>query len=69
MCWCSGLNDRGEVFVLGATNRVEMVDPALRRPGRFDRELLVPLPGQCWLLHERAPGRVSGFPLQTCPVA
>lgn len=40
-----GLSDRGEVVVIGATNRVDAIDPALRRPGRFDRELLFPLPG------------------------
>ena len=34
-----GLDDRGEVIVIGATNRIENIDPALRRPGRFDREL------------------------------
>lgn len=39
-----GLDDRGEIVVIGATNRVDAIDPALRRPGRFDRELLFPLP-------------------------
>ncbi|RZF32225.1 hypothetical protein LSTR_LSTR011497, partial [Laodelphax striatellus] len=39
-----GLDDRGEVVVIGATNRLDAIDPALRRPGRFDRELLFPLP-------------------------
>lgn len=34
-----GVIDRGEVVVVGATNRPEAVDPALRRPGRFDREV------------------------------
>ena len=34
-----GLSSRGDVVVLGATNRVDAVDPALRRPGRFDREV------------------------------
>jgi SpoVK/Ycf46/Vps4 family AAA+-type ATPase len=32
-------------FSLGATNRIDSIDPALRRPGRFDRELFFPLPG------------------------
>ena len=34
-----GLDDRGQVIVIGATNRIDSIDPALRRPGRFDREL------------------------------
>ena len=34
-----GLKERGRVIVIGATNRPEAVDPALRRPGRFDREI------------------------------
>lgn len=36
-----GLKSRGQVIVIGATNVPEMVDPALRRPGRFDRELSI----------------------------
>ena len=39
-----GLDSRGQVVVIGATNRPDAIDPALRRPGRFDRELLFPLP-------------------------
>ncbi|XP_014219743.1 ATPase family AAA domain-containing protein 2 isoform X2 [Copidosoma floridanum] len=39
-----GLSDRGEVILIGATNRIDAIDPALRRPGRFDRELFFPLP-------------------------
>jgi len=39
-----GPEDRGNVVVIGATNRIDSVDPALRRPGRFDREIEVPLP-------------------------
>lgn len=41
-----GLDNRGEVIVIGATNRVDSIDPALRRPGRFDRELFFPLPSR-----------------------
>jgi ATP-dependent Zn protease len=39
-----GLDARGEVVVIGATNRLDSIDPALRRPGRFDRELRFSLP-------------------------
>ena len=39
-----GLNERGNVIVLGATNRPDSVEPALRRPGRFDREFEIPVP-------------------------
>ncbi|CAD6199491.1 unnamed protein product [Caenorhabditis auriculariae] len=39
-----GLDGRGEVVVIGATNRLDTIDPALRRPGRFDRELNFSLP-------------------------
>lgn len=40
-----GLDSRGQVVIIGATNRPDSLDGALRRPGRFDRELLFPLPG------------------------
>ncbi|OAE19883.1 hypothetical protein AXG93_1130s1360 [Marchantia polymorpha subsp. ruderalis] len=39
-----GLSSRGSVIVIGATNRPDALDPALRRPGRFDREIYFPLP-------------------------
>ncbi|MEM8869603.1 MAG: AAA family ATPase [Pseudomonadota bacterium] len=39
-----GLGDRGQVVVMAATNLPHAVDPALRRPGRFDRELTFPAP-------------------------
>ncbi|PWY98015.1 AAA-domain-containing protein [Testicularia cyperi] len=39
-----GMDGRGQVVVIGATNRPDSVDPALRRPGRFDREFYFPLP-------------------------
>ncbi|MEM4237549.1 MAG: CDC48 family AAA ATPase [Candidatus Nitrosocaldaceae archaeon] len=41
-----GLSDRGNVIIIGATNRPESVDPALRRPGRFDREIEVNIPNR-----------------------
>ena len=41
-----GLTERGNVIVLGATNRQDSVDPALRRPGRFDREVEVSVPNE-----------------------
>jgi transitional endoplasmic reticulum ATPase len=39
-----GLEERGQVVVIGATNRVDAIDPALRRGGRFDREIEVGVP-------------------------
>jgi AAA family ATPase, CDC48 subfamily len=39
-----GLESRGNIIVIAATNRPNAVDPALRRPGRFDREIEIPLP-------------------------
>jgi len=39
-----GLKSRGNVIVIGATNRIDAVDPALRRPGRFDREIETGIP-------------------------
>ncbi|XP_066139114.1 ATPase family AAA domain-containing protein 2-like isoform X2 [Euwallacea fornicatus] len=40
-----GLDNKPGVIVIGATNRLEAIDPALRRSGRFDKELYFPLPG------------------------
>lgn len=39
-----GLSERGNVIVIGATNRPDSIDPALRRPGRFDREVEIGVP-------------------------
>ncbi len=39
-----GLESRGQVIVIGATNIPNTIDPALRRPGRFDREISIPIP-------------------------
>ena len=41
-----GLKSRGKVIVIGATNRINAIDPALRRPGRFDREISLNVPGK-----------------------
>jgi transitional endoplasmic reticulum ATPase len=39
-----GMSSRGKVVVIGATNRINAIDPALRRPGRFDREIEIGVP-------------------------
>jgi transitional endoplasmic reticulum ATPase len=39
-----GLKSRGKIVVIGATNRINSIDPALRRPGRFDREIELSVP-------------------------
>ena len=41
-----GLDARGDVIVIGATNRADTIDPALRRGGRFDREIEIGVPGE-----------------------
>lgn len=41
-----GLDNRGHVIVIAATNIPGALDPALRRPGRFDREISIPIPDQ-----------------------
>ncbi|MEM4326293.1 MAG: CDC48 family AAA ATPase [Candidatus Pacearchaeota archaeon] len=41
-----GLKSRGKVIVIGATNRINSIDPALRRPGRFDREIEINVPSK-----------------------
>lgn len=39
-----GIESRGQIIVIGATNIPDVLDPALRRPGRFDREISIPIP-------------------------
>jgi transitional endoplasmic reticulum ATPase len=41
-----GLGGKGEIIVIAATNREDSIDPALRRPGRFDREIEIGIPGR-----------------------
>ncbi len=41
-----GLKSRGKIVVIGATNRPQSLDPALRRPGRFDREIQIGVPNK-----------------------
>lgn len=41
-----GLGDRNGVFVIAATNRPDMIDPAMMRPGRLDKPLFVQLPSE-----------------------
>ncbi|MFN7104971.1 MAG: CDC48 family AAA ATPase [Pyrobaculum sp.] len=52
-----GLQERGQVVVIGATNRPDAVDPALRRPGRFDREI--------WINPPDVKGRVEILQIHT----
>ena len=39
-----GINSRGKIIVIGASNRPNAIDQALRRPGRFDREIEIGIP-------------------------
>jgi len=48
----------GKVVVIGATNRIDTIDPALRRPGRFDRELLFTLPSKVFQAYVRFPSSI-----------
>lgn len=54
-----GLKSRGKVIVIGATNIPDVIDPALRRPGRFDREIRIDVPDrngrkEILLIHTRS---------------
>ena len=57
-----GLAGRGNVIVIGATNRVNALDPALRRPGRFDREIEIGVPDKK-SRHEILQIHTRGMPL------
>ena len=57
-----GLTGRGNVIVIGATNRPDALDPALRRPGRFDREIEIGIPDK-GARHEILQIHTRGMPL------
>jgi len=64
-----GLEERGQVIVIGATNRVDAIDPALRRGGRFDREIEVGVPDkdgrkEILQVHTRGMPLVDGIDLE-----
>ncbi len=58
-----GLKARRHVIVIGATNRLDAVDPALRRPGRFDREIFIGIPDRAGRL-EILEIHTRGMPLE-----
>jgi transitional endoplasmic reticulum ATPase len=57
-----GLQERGQVIIIGATNLPNELDPALRRPGRFDREIVIPIPDKHGR-HEIITIHTRGMPL------
>ena len=57
-----GLESRGQIVVIGATNIPNTLDPALRRPGRFDREIAIPIPDRKGR-HEILTIHTRGMPL------
>jgi transitional endoplasmic reticulum ATPase len=65
-----GLEERGQVVVIGATNRVDAIDPALRRGGRFDREIEIGVPDkegrkEILQVHTRGMPLAEGIDLDT----
>ena len=67
-----GFVSRGQVIVIGATNIPEVLDPALRRPGRFDREIEIGVPNtqarlQILKIHTRAMPLAADVDLQESP--
>ncbi len=64
-----GLKGRGHIIVIGATNRPDAIDEALRRPGRFDREVEIGIPGregrsQILQIHTRGMPLAEDFELE-----
>ncbi len=62
-----GVDGREGVYLIAATNRPDMIDPALLRPGRLDKILYVPLPppdGRASILQARPP---ASYPVLPCP--
>lgn len=57
-----GLEERGQIIIIGATNIPNILDPALRRPGRFDREIVIPIPDKNGR-HEVLTIHTRGIPL------
>jgi transitional endoplasmic reticulum ATPase len=53
-----GMNSKKTVFIIGATNRPDIIDPALLRPGRLDQLIYIPLPDEV-LVREAGDGRCS----------
>ena len=58
-----GLENRGQVIVIGGTNLPDAIDPALRRPGRFDREIRIPIPDR-YAREEILNVHTRGMPLE-----
>ena len=66
------LDARGQVVVLATTNRLAAIDPAIRRPGRFDAHIAVPVPdrgGRLAILHRHAPPGLAEAPRRLAQLA
>ena len=67
-----GLDARGQVVVLATTNRLAAIDPAIRRPGRFDAQIAVPVPdrwGRLAILGRHAPPGLAEAPRRLAQLA
>ena len=67
-----GLDARGQVVVLATTNRLAAIDPAIRRPGRFDAHIAVPVPdrgGRLAILGRHAPPGLAEAPRRLAQLA